>query len=326
VGWRYLTDHWSFDPSVYGVAFVVALHEIGLHRLARRSTPARIRRRRWRSAFFYSGLGVLVLSVVSPIDYWADMYFYIHMLQHLLLMFAVPSLIVAGAPWLPLVHGVPVGPRRSIGRYVMLSPRAGWMRALGRVVLHPLTAVVSFNAVMILWHLPALYDLAYRNQDVHVWLMHASFVMAGVLFWLLFIPSYPLRPRLNGMQQAEVLLATNGVMIILAMAMSIFSNHSWYPVYDGLPGVSLSPFADQQIGASILWVCGDFWAVPALWIAIARFVREEGGATEALERLLRKPVLTVDDLTRARESQAPLSRAPSGRPPVMRPPTERDGQ
>jgi len=79
--------------------------------------------------------------------------------------------------------------------------------------------------------------------------------------------------------------------------MSILTNVSWYPVYAHLPGVTLSPFADQQIGASILWVCGDLWAFPALVYAIMRFVQEEGGASEALERILRGQVVTVADLT-----------------------------
>ena len=93
----YLTDHWSFDPFMIVVAVLVIWHEIGLARLARRSRPDRTRQRRHRSFLFYGGLAVLLLTVQSPIDYWADGYFFVHMLQHLLLMFAAPTLVVAGA-------------------------------------------------------------------------------------------------------------------------------------------------------------------------------------------------------------------------------------
>ncbi len=299
VGSRYLLQHWSFDPFILVVALVVSLHEMGLAHLARRSRVERSRARRRRSLVFYAGLAVLLLSVVSPVDYWADEYFFVHMSQHLLLMFAAPSLIVAGAPWLPLAHALPVGPRRAVGRFVVLSPGAAPLRMLGRLALSPVTAAVSFNLAMVAWHVPALFDLGYRNGLVHIWLEHGSLFVTGVLFWMQVIPSYPIRLRMSPLRQAEMLLVTNTIMVAAAISMSLLTSVSWYPVYNHLPGVTLSPFADQQIGASILWVCGDLWALPALMVAIGRFVRQEGGASEALERLLRRPVLTVADLAGA---------------------------
>ena len=91
---------------------VVVWHEIGLWRLARRSRPERTRERRIRSLWFYSGLGVLLIAVDSPIDYWSSSYFIVHMVQHLLLMFAAPSLVVAGAPGSRCSTGSPAGPGR----------------------------------------------------------------------------------------------------------------------------------------------------------------------------------------------------------------------
>jgi len=283
---HYILDNWSFDPFVIVVAVVVVWHEIGLRRLARRSRPERTRERRIRSLWFYGGLGVLLIAVDSPIDYWSSSYFIVHMVQHLLLMFAAPSLVVAGAPGQPLLDGLPGRAGQAVTRSVLAGGWSRPVRALFRFLTGPVVAVVIFNAVMVLWHLPAAFDLAENNQLVHIWLMHASFFLAGVLFWLQFIPSPPFRSRMPVLGRAAALLATNVVMIVIAMALSIFATHSVYSVYDHVPGVTLPPFADQQIGAAILWVCGDFWALPTMIITVRKLIADEGGVGDALERFI----------------------------------------
>src|SRR5579864_5052586 len=137
----YILDNWSFDPFLIVALVVVVWHEIGLHRLASRSRPERTRERRLRSLWFYLGLAVLLIAVESPIDYWSDDYFFVHMIQHLLLMFAAPTLVVAGAPWQPLLDALPGRAGRTATRSVL---RAGWsrpLRAAGRALLAPWTGV-----------------------------------------------------------------------------------------------------------------------------------------------------------------------------------------
>jgi putative membrane protein len=284
----YLVDNWSFDPFVIVVAVVVVVHEMGLANLRRRSFPERTHSRRLRSLFFYGGLAMLLFAVVSPIDYWADDYFFVHMVEHILIAFFAPILIVAGAPWLPLLHGLPVGPRRRLMRAILLGRSSNAFRAVGRFIVNPWTALISFNAVMVMWHVPALFDTAQENQLVHISLMHASLFVTGVLFWLQIIPSHPFRMKASPLWQVGAIISTNVVMFVMAMTLSLFSAGSWYPVYANLPGVSLSPYADQQIGAAILWICGDFWAIPALAVTIRRAIDSEGGFSLGVDRLLHR--------------------------------------
>ncbi len=282
---HYITDNWSFDPFLIVVVVIVFAHEVGLARLKRRSNRARTRRRRLHALAFYGGLGVLLLAVESPLDYWAGDYFFVHMLEHLLIGMYAPILIVVGSPWIPLMFAVPVRARRSVGRFFLLGSWSPALRGIGRVVRNPWFALLSFNAAMVVWHIPALFDSAETNQTVHIWLMHGSFFVTGVLFWLQIIPSHPMKPKASPIWQAGAIISTNVVMFILAMALSIFSAASWYSVYAHIPGVTLAPFADQQIGAAILWVCGDFWAVPALVVVIKRAIDHEGSLSNLLERL-----------------------------------------
>jgi putative membrane protein len=210
----------------------------------------------------------------------------VHMIQHLLLMFAAPTLVVAGAPWQPLLGGLPGRLGRGATREVMRGAWSRPLRALGRAALQPWVAVVLFNVAMLAWHVPALFDVAETNQIVHIWLMHASFFVTGVLFWLQFVPSPPFRMRMRPVAQAAALAGTNVVMWILAMALSVLATGPWYPVYSHVTGVTLTPLADQQIGAGILWVCGDFWAIPAMIVVMRRLILEDGSVSAAVDQLL----------------------------------------
>ena len=304
---NYLTRHWTTDPTLFVVALTVVAHEIGLSRLRRHSAPQRSRRRRRHSYFFYAGLVVFVLAILSPLDYWASSYFFVHMLQHIVLSFAAPVLIVAGAPWIPLMFALPVGPRRRVGRFFYLSSRARGFRAMGRTVRTPWFALVSFNAAMLLWHIPSWFELSERNSFVHIALMHGSFMVTGILFWLQIIPSYPMKPAQSPLWQAGLIIISNAVMTVLAISMSILTAVSWYPNYSHLRGVTLAPFADQQIGAAILWVCGDFWALPALFIVVRRAIDNEISFTAIIDRLTgRGAPISVDAFRQSRAARPPV--------------------
>jgi putative membrane protein len=285
---KLLVQHWSFDAMLVVLAAVTAVYTRGVWSLNRRS-PASRRHQRWRQAgLFYTSMAVVAIAIASPLDYWSRTYLWCHMVQHVLLMFAAPIALVASAPWVPVQHGLPLVVRRPVVRSVSRAAWSAPLRAATRWLTSPWVAVIAFNAVMVVWHLPGPFDFGERNQVAHVWVEHGSFFVVGVAFWLQFINSRPFRVRLTPTGQMAAIFATSITMWFLAMAMSLFSAGPWYAVYAHHGGAALDPFSDQQVAAGILWICGDFWALPAMVRAIRRLMEagDRGTVGGALDRLL----------------------------------------
>ena len=88
---------------------------------------------------------------------------------------------------------------------------------------NPIVAVVLFNAVMVLWHIPVIFDWASWHGWVMNWLMAPSFVIVGLLFWRVILPSHPWPARGSTRVQIGAIVVTAFEMLVLAMAMSIFT-------------------------------------------------------------------------------------------------------
>jgi putative membrane protein len=273
---------WQITPLGCVAVVVGITYEIGLRWLAHRQTPEHRRQTRKRSLVFYTGSVLLILTSSGPLERWGMKWLSVHMIMHILEMFYIPPLLIIGAPWVPLVFALPVDTRRRLLRAYYRS--RSW-RAVGSFVTNPIVAVVLFNAVMVLWHIPVIFDWASWHGWVMNWLMAPSFVAVGVLFWRVILPSHPWPARGSTRVQIAAIIATAFEMLILAMAMSIFTKGPWYSMNVLMDG-SAAALRDQRWAAGILWVCGDFWAVPALVLIAMRISATAGGVSASLERAL----------------------------------------
>ena len=73
-----------------------------------------------QAAAFFAGLLTIVIALDSPIDAYADQLFWVHMLQHILLLTVAPPLILLGRPWPRMWRALPLetADRASRGRWL----------------------------------------------------------------------------------------------------------------------------------------------------------------------------------------------------------------
>jgi putative membrane protein len=222
--------------------------------------------RRLRDAAFYLGLLSILVALDSPLDPLADTLFAAHMTQHVLLLVVAPPLIVYSAPWLQLWQPLPLGFRRTLAKSIARDRWAAPLRAAGKLLSRPLAAWIAFNGVLVAWHVPALYDATLSSQAVHD-LEHATFLGAGVLFWLQVIDSPPVRSRLAYAARAVYLTAALLVSWVLAIVLA-FASTPLYSAYAHLahrPG-GISALADQQFAAGVMWVPGSIpFTIAIIW-------------------------------------------------------------
>ncbi len=237
---------WSLDPSLVYVALAATLYALGSRRRRDRPQPL-------QALAFCASLLVIVVALCSPIDYYADDLFWVHMVQHVLLLSVAPPLLLLGRPWPRMWRAFPLEPRTKVARTIALSRRLAPVRALAR----PVPAWVLFNATFVGWHIPGAYDATLTSGVVHA-LEHAMFFFTGLLFWARVIDPGPLRPRLVWPVRIAYAAGTMVVGWLLAIAL-VLVPHPIYGYYAALhtrPG-GITALTDQQLAAGVMWVPGS---------------------------------------------------------------------
>lgn len=238
---------WSIQIPLVYVAIAAVLYWVGGRRHSRAAAEP------LRTASFAAGLVTIVLALESPIDGYAEQLFWVHMLQHVLLLTVAPPLILLGRPWPRMWQGLPIESRTRIGRTLAAGRFTAPLRALAR----PLPACVLFNATIIGWHIPGAYDATLSSGLVHD-IEHAMFFFTGLLFWARIIDPGPLRPRLVWPARIAFVLTSMIVGWVLAITL-VLVQHPLYAHYADLaqrPG-GISALTDQQLAGGIMWVLGS---------------------------------------------------------------------
>jgi putative membrane protein len=246
---------WNADPSVVAGIAVLGAAYGGALLLRRRLDPeACVVPHQVLS--FGGALAVLFVALTGPIHDLSDYYlFSAHMVQHMLLAFAMPPL---------LLHGTPAWMVRPLLRDPALL-------RLGRWLTRPSGSFATFNAVLVAWHLPPLYNLAMEQHPVHI-VEHLMIMAASVILWWPLLSPLPELPRAPYPVQMLYLFVVGMPMVVVSIFISM-ADGILYPFYARAPRVleALTPRADQHLGGLIMWVPGGMIFLVALTVVFFRW-------------------------------------------------------
>jgi cytochrome c oxidase assembly factor CtaG len=187
------------------------------------------------------------------------------MVEHLLLMSAIPMLLLYGLPVVPLLRGLPKPLLRWIAGPLL---RVRGLRRFAHWLVTPAIAWLAISLGYFGWHVPGAYDLALENETWHG-VEHLCFLGTSLLFWWTILRPWPAEKRTSDWG-ALVYLALADIVMTMLSGFLTFCDRPVYPYYVNHPNpFGIPVLEDQVLGAVVMWVLGSFaFLVPAMAITI----------------------------------------------------------
>ncbi|MEA3334753.1 MAG: cytochrome c oxidase assembly protein [Chloroflexota bacterium] len=241
----------------------------------------------WKLASYWSGLAVLAVALMSPIDVLSSQLFSMHMIQHLLLVMIAPPLLLIANPFPIIMWSLPVKARRQASQ--LLNQETRFRQVLTRITA-PGIVWFLYVAVYIGWHDPDMYNLALQSNFFHD-LEHITFFVTAMLFWWHVTGVAPrFHKTFTGSKRLLYVISVIPVNMFAGVAIA-FANQPIYDYYTTVPRFyGLSVMEDQMLAGTIMWIPGSMMFLLAALILLARIVQ-----TEADKSIDANPAWLVDE-------------------------------
>ena len=221
-----------------------------------------------RLLLWITGIALLAVALISPVDRLGEQFATFHMVQHLLLADLVPICLTVA-----LTKHILRPVTRRIHRIERAAGPFG----------HPAFGVIAYAAGMWVWHIPALYEAALKNSGVHV-LEHLTFAAVGLLYWWHLLSPIRSRLRLGGLgpvlYMASTKLAVGMLGILLAFSPSLL-----FDSYEsGGTRWGLSAIDDQHVAGVLMALEQSLVMGVALAYLFIRMLQESEEEDQRAER------------------------------------------
>lgn len=269
---RALLSSWDMRPDVLVVLVTMGtLYFVGWRRLRRQSAHHKLATG-LRLASYFTGLGIIAISLMSPVDLLGSQLFFMHMIQHMLFMMLAAPLLWLAEPFPIVLWGMPVGMRHRVGSLFTRDSR--FRRVLARVT-SPGVSWLIFITIYLGWHDPNAYNAALYHDWVHN-LQHITFFGASMLYWWPIVGAAPhIHSHFPPWGKLPYLIGTippnMGVGVSIAFASDVR-----YSYYESVPRFwGFTVMQDQQLSGAIMWIVGSMMFIMAALVVLATFFRKE---------------------------------------------------
>ena len=254
-------SHWQVDPQILMLGFVLIAGYLALLGPINERYPGHESRTATRKQIscFLSGVAIMVIVLGPPFHDWADYFLLsVHMAQHLVLMLLVAPLLLLGLP----------------GWFFDPISRRPWLDRIGSFIFQPVVSYLLANMIMVLWHLPPLYNAALNESFLHG-LQHQSFLISGILMWWVIVSPNPHWKRASPLVAALLLFAATLPGLAIG-AIITFADPGVYSFYDNAPRLwNISLQDDQELAGGMMWAMVPFAYLSVLTVIFLRYAARE---------------------------------------------------
>lgn len=265
---------------LWDLFFVTMLVVVGLWYFLEK--PSRLGISKLHQAFFYLAFFLSAIVLVGPIPHLAVRIFWVHMVQHILLMMLISPLIILSSPIKIALNSQYPKIRLLVRRFAAVS--------LIRSIFRPQVGFFIFLATLIATHFSPLADAGMVNSNVHS-LELILFLIAGLIY---YYPVLEGNPTPFPVSYATRLASLFAMMLPETMTgFFLYSgNKLLHSVSMNMADQQLSPLRDQHTGGALMWAMGML--IDSMWVVLAA---RDWFANE-------KRMADLDDLENAKFSEA----------------------
>ncbi|MET3728870.1 putative membrane protein [Fictibacillus halophilus] len=260
-----------FPPSIYVLAIILAFVYF---RFVARDKQGKKLATKWQQTSMIASLVLMIIIKGTPVQVLGHNYlFSVHMVQMAVLYLMIAPLMILAIP--------------EVKWKDWLSKKTILTRIF-TFLTKPLLALLIFNAVFSLYHIPLVFDAAVSNPVIHYGYHALLLITAYTMWWPVLCPVKEL-DTLSDIKKIGYVFA-NGVLMTPACALIMFADFQLYETYRNVPQLfeTMTPKEDQHVGGVTMKIFQEIIYAFVLGLIFTRWVKKERLRDKADLELIRR--------------------------------------